>query len=54
MLSTADEVAKLQEELETMQPLLKEAVEESVTTMEKIAVDTVRLLKIEFVMADLI
>ena len=41
LLSTADEVAKLQEELETMQPLLKEAVEESITTMEKITVDTV-------------
>ena len=35
-------MAKLQEELETMRPLLEEAVTESVVTMEKITVDTVR------------
>ena len=41
LLTTADEVAKLQEELETMRPLLDEAVQESIVTMEKITVDTV-------------
>ncbi|ESO89348.1 hypothetical protein LOTGIDRAFT_210379 [Lottia gigantea] len=40
LLTTADEVAKLQEELATMRPLLEEAVKESVSTMEKISVDT--------------
>lgn len=34
-------MAKLQEELETMRPLLEEAVKESVATMEQIAKDTV-------------
>ena len=43
MLSTADEVEKLQEELETMQPLLAQAAEETVETMEKIKVDSVRI-----------
>ena len=33
---------KLQEELETMQPLLAQAAEETVETMEKIKVDSVR------------
>lgn len=42
LLSTADEVEKLQEELETMQPLLAQAAEETVETMEKIKVDSVR------------
>jgi len=40
-LSTAEEVAKLQEELEQMKPLLAEAVQESVVTMQRIAEDTV-------------
>ncbi|XP_070190635.1 dynein axonemal heavy chain 1-like isoform X2 [Littorina saxatilis] len=40
LLTTADEVAKLQEELATMRPLLAEAVQESIATMEKISVDT--------------
>ncbi len=49
LLSTAEEVAKLQEELETMKPLLEEAVEESKATMEKITADTVsqRVLEIK-------
>ncbi|XP_052808511.1 dynein axonemal heavy chain 1-like isoform X3 [Mya arenaria] len=41
LLTTADEVAKLQEELATMRPLLEEAVKESITTMEKISKDTI-------------
>ena len=41
LLSTADEVEKLQEELETMQPLLAQAAEETEETMEKIKVDSV-------------
>lgn len=41
LLSTADEVEKLQEELETMQPLLAQAAEETVETMGKIKVDSV-------------
>ncbi|KAK0056678.1 dynein heavy chain 1 axonemal-like isoform X1 [Biomphalaria pfeifferi] len=40
LLTTADEVGKLQEELATMRPLLEEAVKESITTMEKISKDT--------------
>ncbi|XP_050390512.1 dynein axonemal heavy chain 1 [Patella vulgata] len=40
LLTTADEVKKLQEELATMRPLLEEAVKESISTMEKISVDT--------------
>ncbi|PVD29059.1 hypothetical protein C0Q70_11656 [Pomacea canaliculata] len=40
LLTTADEVAKLQEELATMRPLLAEAVKESIATMEQIAKDT--------------
>lgn len=35
---------KLQEELETMQPLLAQAAEETVETMEKIKVDSVRIV----------
>jgi len=42
LLSTADEVAKLQEELELMKPQLADAVQESVVTMQRIAEDTVR------------
>jgi dynein heavy chain len=34
-------VAKLQEELETMRPLLEEAVQDSIVTMAKIAEDSV-------------
>ncbi|KAK3096562.1 hypothetical protein FSP39_001310 [Pinctada imbricata] len=41
LLMTADEVAKLSEELATMKPLLEEAVKESVATMEQISKDTV-------------
>jgi len=41
LLSTADEVAKLQEELELMKPMLAEAVQESVVTMQRISEDTV-------------
>lgn len=43
LLTTADEVAKLQEELATMRPLLAEAVKESIATMEQIAKDTVSI-----------
>lgn len=43
LLSTADDVAKLQEELETMRPLLEEAKVETDATMEQIAQDTVCL-----------
>ena len=42
LLTTADEVAKLQQELATMRPLLEEAVKEAVATMEQISKDTVR------------
>jgi len=42
LLSTAEEVAKLQEELEMMRPQLEDAVHESVVTMEQISKDTVR------------
>ncbi|XP_078481026.1 dynein axonemal heavy chain 1-like isoform X3 [Ciona intestinalis] len=41
LLRTADDVAKMQEELETMRPLLEEAAIETVATMEKISKDTV-------------
>ncbi|XP_064629143.1 dynein axonemal heavy chain 1-like isoform X2 [Lineus longissimus] len=41
LLTTADEVAKLQEDLETMKPMLADAVQESIATMEQIAKDTV-------------
>jgi len=34
-------VAKLQEELEKMKPLLAEAIQESIVTMQRIAEDTV-------------
>ena len=44
LLTTADEVAKLQEELAQMGPLLEDAVKESVQTMEQITVDTVSCL----------
>ncbi|KAF6028262.1 hypothetical protein EB796_013428 [Bugula neritina] len=40
LLSTADEVAKLQQELETMRPLLEEAVKEAEVTMVQITKDT--------------
>ena len=45
LLSTADEVGKLQEELELMKPMLAEAVQESVTTMQRIAEDTVSTVR---------
>ena len=41
LLKTADDVSKMQEELETMRPLLEEATVETMATMEKIAADTV-------------
>ena len=45
-MSTAEEVSKLQDELETMRPLLEEAVIESTVTMEKIAKDTVCIMRL--------
>ncbi|XP_060604387.1 dynein axonemal heavy chain 1-like isoform X2 [Ruditapes philippinarum] len=41
LLTTAEEVDKLQEELATMKPLLEEAVKESIATMETISKDSV-------------
>ncbi|XP_062843095.1 dynein axonemal heavy chain 1 [Trichomycterus rosablanca] len=41
LLRTADDVSKMQEELETMRPLLEEAARDTVVTMEKIKEDTV-------------
>ncbi|XP_077133083.1 dynein axonemal heavy chain 1 isoform X2 [Ranitomeya variabilis] len=41
LLHTAEDVAKMQEELETMRPLLEEAAQDTVTTMQKIQEDTV-------------
>lgn len=40
LLATAADVSKLQDELATMRPLLDEAVQESVVTMEQISRDT--------------
>ncbi|XP_066555780.1 dynein axonemal heavy chain 1 [Amia ocellicauda] len=40
LLRTAEDVAKMQEELEMMRPLLEEAARDTVVTMEKIQVDT--------------
>lgn len=40
LLNAADEVAKLQEELTQMQPMLKDAKEETEATMKKISEDT--------------
>uniref|UniRef100_A0A4W3IMR6 Dynein axonemal heavy chain 1 n=1 Tax=Callorhinchus milii TaxID=7868 RepID=A0A4W3IMR6_CALMI len=40
LLRTSEDVAKMQEELESMRPLLEEAAQDTVTTMEKIKVDT--------------
>lgn len=42
LLATATDVAKMQEELEMMQPMLEEASKETVLTMEQIQKDTVR------------
>ncbi|XP_030840434.1 dynein heavy chain 1, axonemal isoform X1 [Strongylocentrotus purpuratus] len=42
LLRTADDVAAMQEELETMQPMLEEASKETLVTMERIKVDTVK------------
>jgi len=39
-LSTEKEVTKLRGDLEEMQPLLEEAVQEAISTMETIAVDS--------------
>ncbi|XP_048578532.1 dynein axonemal heavy chain 1-like isoform X2 [Nematostella vectensis] len=41
LLHTAEEVVKLQEELESMQPLLAQAAKETVETMDQIKVDSV-------------
>ncbi|KAM6980842.1 dynein axonemal heavy chain 1 [Aplochiton taeniatus] len=41
LLRTADDVSKMQEELEMMRPLLEEAARDTVVTMEKIKEDTV-------------
>ncbi|OCT85694.1 dynein heavy chain 1, axonemal [Xenopus laevis] len=41
LLTTAEDVAKMQEELEVMRPLLEEAAQDTVTTMQKIQEDTV-------------
>ncbi|XP_031423008.1 dynein axonemal heavy chain 1 [Clupea harengus] len=41
LLSTAEDVSKMQEELEMMRPLLEEAAKDTVVTMEKIKEDTV-------------
>ncbi|XP_063282706.1 dynein axonemal heavy chain 1 [Pelobates fuscus] len=41
LLHTAEDVAKMQEELETMRPLLEEAAQDTVITMQKIEEDTV-------------
>lgn len=41
LLTTQSEVSKLQEDLETMQPLLAQAAKETEETMEKIKVDSV-------------
>ncbi|KAM4652007.1 dynein axonemal heavy chain 1 [Discoglossus pictus] len=41
LLHTAEDVAKMQEELEMMGPLLEEAARDTVTTMQKIQEDTV-------------
>ncbi|KAM8930485.1 dynein axonemal heavy chain 1 isoform 1-T1 [Pelodytes ibericus] len=41
LLHTAEDVSKMQEELETMRPLLEEAAQDTVTTMQKIEEDTV-------------
>ncbi|XP_046731532.1 dynein axonemal heavy chain 1 [Silurus meridionalis] len=40
LLSTAEDVSKMQEELETMRPQLEEAAKDTVITMEKIKQDT--------------
>ncbi|XP_072136794.1 dynein axonemal heavy chain 1 isoform X1 [Mobula birostris] len=40
LLRTAEDVAKMQEELESTRPLLEEAAQDTATTMEKIKVDT--------------
>ncbi|XP_071059360.1 dynein axonemal heavy chain 1-like [Pseudochaenichthys georgianus] len=41
LLSTADDVSKMQEELGTMRPLLEEATRDTEVTMETIKIDTV-------------
>ncbi|XP_022110107.1 dynein heavy chain 1, axonemal-like isoform X1 [Acanthaster planci] len=41
LLTTAEDVARMQAELETMQPQLEEASRETVVTMEKISKDTI-------------
>ncbi|KAG7477961.1 hypothetical protein MATL_G00075170 [Megalops atlanticus] len=40
LLNTADDVSKMQEELETMRPMLEEAARETLVTMEQIKKDT--------------
>ena len=48
LLSTAEEVEKLQEELESMQPLLAQAAKDTEDTMEQIKKDSVSLFKLLF------
>jgi dynein heavy chain len=45
LLSTAEEVEKLQEELESMQPLLAQAALDTEETMEQIKKDSVSLFQ---------
>ena len=52
LLSTQKEVTKLQEELETMQPLLAQAAIETQETMEQIAKDSVSFASSFFTMTD--
>ena len=41
LLTTAEDVAKMEEELKEMQPLLEEAARETEVTMDQIAKDSV-------------
>ena len=54
LLTTADEVAKLQEELERMRPLLEEAVQESIVTMDTISKETVSNRKMNWNLSHII
>lgn len=44
MLSTAEDVSKMQEELEMMRPQLEEAAKDTVITMEKIKVNNTAII----------
>ena len=54
MLSTAEEVEKLQEELESMQPLLAQAAKDTEDTMEQIKKDSVSLFKLLFKLSSIV